>query len=346
VPEAQRQATRAALNLAASWYVALPSRKLGGKPRPLTLFGRPMVAWRGPAGRPTVMARACPHMGASLADGRVVDGTLRCAFHQWRFDASGACVSIPGSDRIPAAASCTAYPTVERYGYVWVWYGSVTPMFPLPEVPALDGAGGRYRRFRLADTTGATVRRVLENTYDPDHLVQLHGLAVAGPLSLRMMTAEDFPPDNGPPIPAEAWLGAELSWPRYVGRLGTVTRLVGTNAERFTLRVDGWPAGQRITYYADGVPQYRLLLAVTPVAANHTVQHIAAAVERTGRFFRDLLHFLVNQVEVKVASDQDLPIFNTIRPADQHGIYVDGDHGVRRFRKYYQSWVDRVSEDV
>ncbi len=70
------------------------------------------------------------------------------------------------------------------------------------------------------------------------------------------------------------------------------------------------------------------------------------AVERTGRFWRDLLHFLVNRVEVNLASDQVLPVLNTARPGDHHGICVDGDHGVLTFRRYYQSWVDRVAEDA
>jgi hypothetical protein len=66
----------------------------------------------------------------------------------------------------------------------------------------------------------------------------------------------------------------------------------------------------------------------------------------TGWFWRDLLHFLVNRVEVNVASDQVRPIFNTIRPGDHHGIHAEGDHGVLTFRKYYQSWVDQVAEDA
>src|SRR5262249_38469437 len=155
--------------------------------------------------------------------------------------------------------------------------------------------------------------------------------------SLRMLDPQDFPTDHGAPIPTGAWLGVELEWPRHIGRLGTITKLLGTDTGRFGLRVDGWPAGQRITCYAGGVAQYRLLLAVTPIDANRTVQHIAVAVERTGRFWRDLLHFLVNRVEVNAASDQVLPIFNTVRPGDHDGIHVDGDHGVLTFRRYYQS---------
>ncbi|OJF12086.1 Rieske-like 2Fe-2S protein [Couchioplanes caeruleus] len=89
------------LNLAASWYVALPSNRLRRTPKAITLFGRRLVAWRDGSGRPSVMARACPHLGASLADGKVVDGTMRCAFHHWRFTGDVVCMAVPGADRIP-----------------------------------------------------------------------------------------------------------------------------------------------------------------------------------------------------------------------------------------------------
>ena len=32
------------------------------------------------------VADACPHMGASLADGRVEGGAVVCAWHGWRYD--------------------------------------------------------------------------------------------------------------------------------------------------------------------------------------------------------------------------------------------------------------------
>ena len=33
----------------------------------------------------------CPHLGADLSVGQIVDGRLRCAYHHWSFDGSGAC---------------------------------------------------------------------------------------------------------------------------------------------------------------------------------------------------------------------------------------------------------------
>lgn len=337
---------RPGFNLAASWYIALPSHELKTKPKAITLFNRPLVVWRDRIGHPVVAARACPHQGASLADGKVVDGVLRCAFHHWRFDGTGACVAVPGVERIPRGARLRTYPVVERFGYVWAWYGSPEPMFPLPEFPALEADVRFPRGFRLADPTGATVRRILENTYDPNHLVELHGLEVAVPPGLHMVDHPEDMVGNGPPIAADAWLGAELTWPSYAGKLGDITKLLGTNAKQFVLRVDGWPSGQRIAYFADGVPQYKLLLATTPVSPNRTVQHIAVAIEPTGHLLRNLRKYLIHRSEITFTSNQDLPIFNTIEPGDRHGIYVDCDRGVLHFRKYYQQWVDRVTEDA
>lgn len=339
-PAPQSRVATDELNLAASWYIALPSSDLpASRPISLELFGRPLVAWRDERGHPVVMPRHCPHMGASLADGAIVGGCLQCPFHHWRFDATGQCTAIPGIDRIPMTARQRTYPVVERYGYVWAWYGTAVPLFPLPEIPAL--APGRWS-FRFADTTAATVRRILENTYDPDHLAALHGLRVAGSLDLTVLPDQRATGLNGPPIAADAWFGASIAWPRYAGALGVITSLLRSNARRFTLLVDGWPAGQRITYLADDRAQYTLLLAATPVAANRTIQHIRVAVPMSGAYCRDIASYLIHRLQIKIASDQDLPIFNTIEPGDRDGLYVKRDLGVVRFREHYQTWVEKV----
>ena len=62
------------------WYVLDASRSIGAKPRVFWVEGRELVAWR--AGRELhVSPNACPHMGASLAEGTVRDGRLVCPWH-------------------------------------------------------------------------------------------------------------------------------------------------------------------------------------------------------------------------------------------------------------------------
>lgn len=72
---------RAALALpSGGWYVLDASRAIGAMPRRFWVGGHELVAWR--AGRELRVApNACPHMGASLAEGRVRDGRLVCPWH-------------------------------------------------------------------------------------------------------------------------------------------------------------------------------------------------------------------------------------------------------------------------
>jgi len=62
------------------WYVLDASRSIGSRPRRYWVEGRELVAWR--ANREIRVApNACPHMGASLADGLVRDGRIVCPWH-------------------------------------------------------------------------------------------------------------------------------------------------------------------------------------------------------------------------------------------------------------------------
>ena len=66
----------------------------------------------------------CPHRYSPLSAGCVVDGTIQCAYHGYRFDGGGRCVLVPalGADAaIPPKANIRAAHSVrERYGLVWL----------------------------------------------------------------------------------------------------------------------------------------------------------------------------------------------------------------------------------
>ena len=60
----------------------------------VTLLGRDWTVAR-IDGRVVALPDACPHRGSPLSAGCVVDGTVRCAYHGFRFDGQGRCVLIP-----------------------------------------------------------------------------------------------------------------------------------------------------------------------------------------------------------------------------------------------------------
>jgi nitrite reductase/ring-hydroxylating ferredoxin subunit len=90
------------------WYpIGVAAYLDEGKPHSIQLLGKEFVLWYSQTDKQwSVLADACPHRLAPLSEGRVEpDGTLMCAYHAWKFDASGACVKIP-QVRPPC---CSAY---------------------------------------------------------------------------------------------------------------------------------------------------------------------------------------------------------------------------------------------
>ena len=62
------------------WHVIDAVRAVGEVPRRYRVANRELVVWRGRSGL-LVAPNACPHLGASLADGRLRDGCLVCPWH-------------------------------------------------------------------------------------------------------------------------------------------------------------------------------------------------------------------------------------------------------------------------
>ncbi|MBD2504923.1 aromatic ring-hydroxylating dioxygenase subunit alpha [Anabaena azotica] len=113
------------------WYpIAIAECLDPSKPQPVELLGKNFVLWRDKQGKWNCFEDLCPHRLVRLSEGRVEsDGTLLCAYHAWRFNSEGKCVSMPQSkDKESEAQNCassrscaTAYPLQERQGLLWLW---------------------------------------------------------------------------------------------------------------------------------------------------------------------------------------------------------------------------------
>lgn len=125
-----------------AWYVAAFSSELSmDKPLARTIVGLPLVFYRDGHRKAFALEDRCPHRFAPLARGRVVAGAIECPYHGLRFDGHGACVLNPhGDGRVPERATVRSFPTLERYGAVWVWPGEPTraAAAPLPDFEFLD----------------------------------------------------------------------------------------------------------------------------------------------------------------------------------------------------------------
>jgi phenylpropionate dioxygenase-like ring-hydroxylating dioxygenase large terminal subunit len=121
----------------------------------------------------------CCHRGGALSDGRVAGGCLACPYHGWQFDPSGQCVRIPalGPDvRPPRRARVDSYPTVEKYGWVWVFLGDL-PEDERPPIPDLLPEFHDEEHWRLVPyrfEAAANWVRMEENSLDTIHTSFVH----------------------------------------------------------------------------------------------------------------------------------------------------------------------------
>src|SRR5262249_51922524 len=80
------------------WLPVALSRELPTPDCPpvrLRILSEDLIAFRDTNGQVGLLARYCPHRGASLFFGRNEEGGLRCVYHGWKFDVTGACIDMP-----------------------------------------------------------------------------------------------------------------------------------------------------------------------------------------------------------------------------------------------------------
>lgn len=341
--QSKTQVNKRVRNFAASWYVAMHSKDLGKEPKAIQLFGQPLVAWRDHKGHPIIMEPYCSHMGAYLAIGKVVDGCIQCPFHHWRYESSGHCVSIPEIDHIPPMARQVTYVTVERYGYIWVWYGSQTPLFSLPEFSAMEDERHNYMPAYLVTETNTTVPRVIENALDYHHISSVHNRKLFGSLEITLLNEQHSVEMGEPPIQKEAWLGTLLEFPssRREDIVGTIARAFGLTGEVSSVKIDVWPTGVISTFLIGNEVFFRELGSVIPVAENKVTLTRLIAVKKTRKFWVDTPNSALIRWKLQATVAQDIPIWSTLKP-DAGKVHVKYDWLVLKYRNFYQSWVDKV----
>jgi phenylpropionate dioxygenase-like ring-hydroxylating dioxygenase large terminal subunit len=156
------------------WYALLRSAELReGKVVSLHYFGRALIAFRGSDGQATVRDAHCPHYGAHLGvGGKVVDGSVECPFHGWRFGADGQCTLAPFAPRPPKVA-IGGLPARAHSGLIFAWVGVGEPTW---EVPVIPEASSKRFAAPIDDVSRARihVQEMRENIVDESHFHHIH----------------------------------------------------------------------------------------------------------------------------------------------------------------------------
>lgn len=155
------------------WYMILESREVKpNKSVGFTRMGEKMVAWRTSDGKVVVQGDVCPHRGAALHQGKINHDQIKCPFHGFEFDATGACTFIPANGKNatpPKIMHLKTYKTIEQHGYIFIWWGEERADYPeLPTFKELENGGFSHADYK--ERWEVHYSRAIENQLDVFHL--------------------------------------------------------------------------------------------------------------------------------------------------------------------------------
>ncbi|MEO1145391.1 MAG: aromatic ring-hydroxylating dioxygenase subunit alpha [Cyanobacteria bacterium J06638_22] len=208
------------------WYPVMPIAHLQENPQSFQLLGQRIALWLDEKGMPRAVRDRCCHRTAQLSMGEVIDGNLRCPYHGWAFDGSGACVDVPQllGQPIPKTYQVDAFACTERYGYAWVCLGE--PLTDIPDIPEANDP--QFRRIhQFYEPWNCAGLRLMENFFDNAHPQFVH----ANTFGIQQ--------EPVPPIPdsfEELEFGLRLRYNLPVFNIDTQKTNLGTTEER-TVRI-------------------------------------------------------------------------------------------------------------
>ncbi len=139
------------------------------------LLGEDLVLYRDRSGRFGLIEESCPHRRASLAYGIPTAAGIRCPYHGWEFDRTGACVEQPNEpeeSRFKDKIRTPAYAVEQLGGMLFAYLGPQ----PVPLLPRLDGfVTDRAIRMIGRAVVPCNWLQIMENSVDPVHTEWLHG---------------------------------------------------------------------------------------------------------------------------------------------------------------------------
>lgn len=160
------------------WHPVAGVSEFDDKPvKPVRLFGEDLVLYKDLSGQFGLIERQCPHRRADLAYGMVEENGLRCNYHGWCFDHSGACIQQPFEDVARGgkggrgSVKAKAYPVEVKAGMLWAYMGPQ----PAPLVPdwAPFGWENGFSQVVISQVP-CNWLQCQENSIDPVHFEWMH----------------------------------------------------------------------------------------------------------------------------------------------------------------------------
>jgi nitrite reductase/ring-hydroxylating ferredoxin subunit len=264
-----------------SWYLVCTAEELKkGEVRSMVFCGQETVAYRTESGKVLMTGAYCAHMGAHLGKGGIVEGeNIRCPFHGFCFDPTGACVKTGYDTRPPLQAKLRTWPVREVNGLIMAWQDE-NGKAPDWQIPALDWQGWSPLRFENW-VISSHPQEIAENSADTGHFIHVHGY------------------DN-----VKVFQEATVDGPRLHGRYGMsrVANFIGKGGKLTSVEFDFAEWGLGYALVEAEVPAFELktrhFVFPTPIDGKQIHLRIAASVHEN--FAPGKIHPLLSLVPRKI----------------------------------------------
>jgi 3-ketosteroid 9alpha-monooxygenase subunit A len=297
-----------------SWYQVAYSHEIKKDSiRTLRYFGKELVMFRDANGEVHAFDAHCPHLGAHLGQGCVVENTIRCPFHHWRFDAQGQCVAIPYAQKIPPKATLRRYHTHELAGMVFVHSHQRDEPPPFVTGGELQTRADNWVRSRSFERqVRMRCQDLPENTVDPAHLTVLHGYS---------------------------------SMPAFEYEVSDACFSIGYTSvyQKMFMQL---PSKVRFNIYEPGAIVFKMKYLKSEIMLITTVSPVNAenCDVRLNLFLKNDLNPLLLKVMERVAfaefkkqAEQDIAIIER-KVYQEHPVLCDGDGPLGKFRRWYSQF--------
>lgn len=319
-----------------NWYLVCRAGDIGRAPVKLTRLCEDIVLWRDEAGQVRAVEDYCPHRGAPLSLGSVVQGKITCAYHGLQLDGAGVLVATPPTPDSPfVGRKCIkSYPVREAAGAVFMWFGDALHPDPpdmwLPE----ELASGEWSYFLYTATWKSNYLVTLDNRLDPLHGSYLHGDTYTLSYGKKDAQLKIADIEDGFEVWRDNQRGVNIDR----------TWMVHKPGQNYWIRTE-------IPYpKASGGNMFRIGGYPTPVDRDTTYFWVFRSQKSEPGWRRDLWRFLYkNRLERRhnIVVDQDKVMLETVPlAARSREILLQTDLGVARVRRIWRQEAERQAREL
>ncbi len=161
------------------WMPIAMTDQVGDLPCRIRILGEDLVLFREKGeGKLGLTHLHCRHRNMSLEFGIVEEGGIRCSYHGWKYGLDGTVLETPcepPASQVRKRACLGAYPVIEYKGLAFSYMGPHAERPPFPVMDTFDDQGDELAPYLIASPCNWL--QVMENAWDPFHVVYLHTLA-------------------------------------------------------------------------------------------------------------------------------------------------------------------------